>query len=188
MLMSIENLIEIAKKIENKELREKTIEILKDIRLTNPSFQKYEREDPEKVKTPFAVNDIVVIRELIIHTLNVAETCLRIAENIEKYYGFKVNKDVLIAGSILHDIMKVYEFKDGKHTGILLDHSALVLAELYKRGFSEEVLHLVISHPAPSTNPPRTIEALILHYVDTLLSLVEFGILSQMIEKEEKNE
>jgi len=97
-----------------------------------------------------------------------------------------VNKDALIAGALLHDIMKVYEFKEGKPTGILLDHSALGLAELYKRGFPEEVLHLVISHAAPSTNPPRTLEAVILHYVDTLLALIEFGISSQMFEKEEK--
>jgi 7,8-dihydroneopterin 2',3'-cyclic phosphate phosphodiesterase len=82
--------------------------------------------------------------------------------------------------------MKVYEFKDGKPSGILLDHSSLGLAELYKREFPEEVLHLVISHTGSSNNPPRTLEALILHYVDTLLALVEFGISTQILEKEEK--
>jgi 7,8-dihydroneopterin 2',3'-cyclic phosphate phosphodiesterase len=186
MIMSVEKLIELAKKIENEELRKKTIEMLKDIKLTHPTLQNYEREDPAKVKTPFAVNDVIVLRELITHTASVTETCLKIAEAIEKNYGLKVNKDVLIAGALLHDIMKVYEFKEGKPTGILLDHSALGLAELYKRGFPEEVLHLVISHAAPSTNPPRTLEAVILHYVDTLLALIEFGISSQMFEKEEK--
>jgi len=184
--MGVERLVELARFIENKELREKTIEILRDIKLTHPRFQKLEREDPDNVKTPFAINDVIVLRDLIVHTATVTETCMKIAEVIEKNYGIKVNRDVLISGALLHDIMKVYEFKDGKHSGILLDHSALGFAELYKREFPEEVLHLVISHAAPSTNPPKTLEALILHYVDTLLALVEFGVLSNMLGREEK--
>lgn len=186
MIMSIEKLIELAEKIKDVKLKEKTIELLKDIKLTHPEFQKYERENPEDVKTPFAINDVIVIRDLINHTISVVEVCMKIVDVIEKNYGFKANRDVLIAGALLHDIMKVYEFKDGKPTGVLLDHSALALAELYKREFPEEVLHLVISHAATSTNPPKTLEALILHYVDTLLALVEFGLYSQMFEKEEK--
>jgi len=186
MIMSIERLIELANQIENEELRKKTIEILKDIKLTNQHFKKLVREDPEKVRTPFSINDVVVLRDLINHTITVTEVCMKIAETVEKNYGVKVNKDVLIAGSLLHDIMKVYEFKDGKPTGILLDHSALALAELYKMDFPEEVLHLVISHAAPSTNPPRTLEALILHYVDTLLALIEFGVISTMFKRGEE--
>jgi len=50
MIMSVEKLIELAKKIENEELRKKTIEMLKDIKLTHPTLQNYEREDPEKLK------------------------------------------------------------------------------------------------------------------------------------------
>jgi len=184
--MSIEKLIELAEKIKDVKLKEKTIELLKDIKLTHPEFQKYERENPEDVKTPFAINDVIVIRDLINHTISVVEVCMKIVDVIEKNYGFKVNKDVLLAGSLLHDVMKVYEFKDGRPTGILLDHSSLGLAELYKRDFPEEVLHLIMSHAAPSTNPPKTLEALILHYVDTLFALVEFGLYSQMLEKEEK--
>jgi 7,8-dihydroneopterin 2',3'-cyclic phosphate phosphodiesterase len=187
MIMGLEKLIELAGKIENEELRKKTIEILKDIKLTHPEFQSYERENPENVRTPFIVNDTVGIRELIIHTTVVTEACIKIAELIEKRLGVKVDKDILIAGALLHDIMKVYEFKNGKPTGILLDHSALALAELYKRDFPQEVLHLVISHAAPSTNPPRTLEAVILHYVDSLFALVEFGI-SQSLKKEEEKE
>jgi 7,8-dihydroneopterin 2',3'-cyclic phosphate phosphodiesterase len=186
MIMSLEKMIELANTIQDEELKKKTIEILKDIKLTHPTLKNYEREDPEKVKTPFVVNDTIVIRELTNHTVSVTEACIKIAEVIEKNYGFKVNKDVLVAGALLHDIMKVYEFKDGRPTKILFDHSALGFGELYKRGFPEEVLHLVISHAAPSTNPPRTLEALILHYVDTLLALTEFGIYSQIVQKEEK--
>ncbi len=184
--MTLEKMIELAKKIKDEKLREKTIEMLKDIKLTHPSFSKYPREDPEKVRTPFIVNDVISIRELTNHTVAVTKACLELAKVIEESYGIKVNYDVLIAGSLLHDIMKVYEFKDGQPTGILLDHSALGLAELYKREFPEEVLHLVISHLAPSTNPPKTIEAVILHYADTLMALIEFSSSQNLIKEESK--
>jgi len=174
--MSMERLIKLAEKIEDKNLREKTIEILKDIKLTHSELSKYPREEPEKVRTPFGVENAISFRDLINHTEAVTETCIAIAKIVKEKYGIDVKMDFLIAGSLLHDIMKVYEFKDGKPTDILLDHSSLALAELYKRDFPEEVLHLVISHSGASTNPPKTIEALILHYVDSLLALLEFSI------------
>ncbi|MCS7093773.1 MAG: HD domain-containing protein [Candidatus Aenigmarchaeota archaeon] len=173
--MDIETLIKLAGKIKDKSLREKTIEILKDIRLTHPELSKLEREDPEKVKTPFGVNNVFVYRDLITHTVAVTEGCLNLAEVIAEKYKIEIKTDYLIAGALLHDIMKVYEFKDGKQTDILLDHSSLALSELYKRDFPVEVLHMVVSHLGTPSNPPKTIEALILHYIDTLFALIEFS-------------
>lgn len=174
--MSIAELIKIAEKIEDKTLRDKTIQLLKDIRITHSTLSNYPREDPEKLLTPFGINGTFVFRDLINHTKAVTKACISLAEVFEKEYGLTVKKDYLIAGALLHDIMKVYEFKDMKPTGILLDHSSLALAELYKRDFPEEVLHLIISHTAPSINPPKTLEALILHYADTLCALIEFSL------------
>jgi 7,8-dihydroneopterin 2',3'-cyclic phosphate phosphodiesterase len=89
--------------------------------------------------------------------------------------------DYLIAGALLHDIMKIFEWKveggEPKHTGILLDHSTLAVAELYHRGFPEGVIHIVASHFGEAgPTPPRNFEALILHHVDSLASMVEFHI------------
>lgn len=173
--MSLEKLIKLAERIEDKTLREKTIQILKNISLTHPEFSKYEKEDPEKVLTPFGVNGKYVFRDLINHTEAVTKGCIALAEEIEKVYGIKIKKDYLIAGALLHDIMKVYEYKDAKPTNILLDHSSLALAELYRRDFPEEVLHLIISHTGATATPPKTVEALILHYVDSLFALIEFS-------------
>jgi hypothetical protein len=51
----------------------------------------------------------------------------------------------------------------------------LCVAELYHREFPEQVIHIVASHFGEGgPTPPRNFEALILHYVDTLFSLVEF--------------
>ncbi len=188
--MSVQKLIKLAENIRDEKLREKTIEILKDIKLTHSELSKKEREKPENVLTPFGIEGKYTFRDLINHTEAVTKCCIALAEEIEKEYGIEIKKDFLIAGALLHDIMKVYEYKDLKPTDILLDHSSLALAELYKRDFPEEVLHLVISHSGASTTPPRTVEALILHYVDSLLALVEvwtqqypFGGLNEMEKK-----
>ncbi|MBI1978559.1 MAG: HDIG domain-containing protein [Candidatus Aenigmarchaeota archaeon] len=175
----MQRLIELAGGIENTELRKKVIELIKNPKLSNTDFQKYPKGDLEKVKTPFSVGDMgVVVREVINHTVTNTELCWQIADTFEKNYGVKVNRDVLIAGSLLHDIMKVYEWKideegDPIPTGLTMDHVFLGVAELYARGFSEEIIHVVAATQGERT-PPKSLEALILHYVDTLTSLTEF--------------
>ncbi len=175
----MQRLIELANKIENEELKKKVIDLIKNPKLSNPQFQKYPKEDLEKVRTPFSVGDMgVVEREVINHTVTNTEVCLKIADTFEKNYGVKANRDILIAGSLLHDIMKVYEWKideegDSVPTGLTMDHVFLGVAELYARGFPEEIIHVVAATRGEST-PPKSMEALILHYVDTLTSLTEF--------------
>ena len=87
----------------------------------------------------------------------------------------------MIAGALLHDMMKMFEWKTGESgaepTGVLLDHTMLAVAEFYYRGFPENVIHIIASHfGEASPTPPRNYEALILHYVDTLLSVSEFHL------------
>lgn len=172
-------LIELANNIENVELRKKVIDLIKDPKLSNQNFQKYPKGDLEKIRTPFSVGDMgVVEREVVNHTVTNTELCLKIADTFEKNYGVNADRDVLIAGSLLHDIMKVYEWGideegDPAPTGLTLDHVFLGVAELYARGFSEEIIH-VVAATRGETTPPKSLEALILHYVDTLTSLTEF--------------
>lgn len=181
----MEELIELAKKIKDVELKEKVINFLKNPELSNEDLKKYPMAKIEKVKTLFTVagKGTVERGDLIKHIKCVTELCIKIAEEIEDNYSLPINLDYLIAGALLHDVMKIYEWKDEggetKHSGILLDHSTLAAAELYHRGFPEGVIHIVASHYGEvGPTPPRNFEALILHYVDSLLSLVEFHLSS----------
>jgi len=182
-MKSMQELIKFAERIKDEELRKKVVEFLKDPRLSHKDFKKYPREKIEKVKTPFSVagQGVAERGDLIRHTLVVADLCIKTAEDLEKEYGVPINKDNLIAGALLHDMMKIFEWSVGgeeaKHTGVLLDHTMLAVAELYHRGFPEEVIHIIASHFGEAgPTPPRNFEALILHYVDTLASLVEFHL------------
>ncbi len=177
----MKELIELAQKIEDNSLRNKVIEFLKNPKLSNPNFEKYKPEKIEKVRTPFSSGSLIVDRDVLNHTIAVAKACISIANVVEETYGIMLNKDYLLAGAILHDLGKLFEWKMTnqipEHTGILLDHTILITSELYKRDFPEEVIHMVASHFGETgPTPPRTLEAHILAYVDNLLSVFEWKV------------
>ena len=147
--------------------------------MTHEEFKKYPRENIEDVRTPFSVGGGTVERDMLVHTIAVTDLCIKAAESMKKNYGIKINMDHLIAGALLHDMMKMFEWKNGENgvepTGIMLDHTMLGVAEFYSRGLPENVIHMIASHFGETgPTPPRSYEALILHYVDTMLSLAEF--------------
>lgn len=121
---------------------------------------------------------------LIEHTVNVA----RAADVLTKMYE-SINRDLIIAGALLHDIGKVYEYEftpdiDTTDVGRLLGHIAIgfelvnrKIKEIeFMRNFPEElkmkVLHMILSHHGElsfgSPVRPAFLEAQILHFLDDL--------------------
>lgn len=111
---------------------------------------------------------------LLAHILSSTRIALTMCDSVEKIYRGEVNRDMVIAGLILHDILKplVYEEKGDRtyrHSplGEKVDHLTLVTSELIRRGFPLELIHIVASHhgeAGPVT--PKTVEALICHLAD----------------------
>lgn len=111
---------------------------------------------------------------------------LDLALFVQKMYP-TANKDLLIAGIIYHDIMKVEEYQysnglaeDFSKKGFLFGHIFLG-AELPKKYVSDEEVdgeeiemlqHIILSHHGKlewgSPVEPATIEAIIVHHVDNL--------------------
>jgi 7,8-dihydroneopterin 2',3'-cyclic phosphate phosphodiesterase len=181
----MQKLIELAQNIKDVELRKKVVEFLKDPRLSHKDFKKYPRMKIEEAGSVFTVGgpsgSMSVERDVLNHTVALVNLCLNTAETLEKTFGMPINRDHLVAAAILHDITKIFEWKKGEqgfeHTGILLDHTMLGVAELYYRGFPEGVIHIIASHFGESgPTPPRNFEALILHHLDNMVSLVEFHL------------
>jgi len=181
----MKKLIELAKKIKDEELRKKVVEFIKNPELTHKDFKKYPKVKIEEARTMFTVSSPSgtgsVERDVLNHSIALVDLCLKTADSIENSYGVPINRDHLVAAALLHDLMKIFEYKKGKdgieHTGILLDHSMLAVAEFYYRGIPEQVIHIIASHFGEAgPTPPRNFEALIFHYCDTLLSLTEFHL------------
>jgi 7,8-dihydroneopterin 2',3'-cyclic phosphate phosphodiesterase len=179
----MKDLLELTKEIEDKTLREKVVEFLKDLRLSSKHFKKYPKERLKDAGSLFVIPTSglgPVERDIVNHTVTLTELCIDVSKNFEKNYDLKLKKDFLIAASILHDLMKSFEYKRDKKgelepTGIMLDHTMLAVAELYSRDFPEEVIHIVASHFGEGgPTPPRTFEAVIFHQLDSLVSMIEY--------------
>jgi 7,8-dihydroneopterin 2',3'-cyclic phosphate phosphodiesterase len=175
----MDKLIELAKKIKDKKLQQMVIDFIKDPTLSNKEFKKYPRTKVEDVRIPFTVAGLgTTIRDLLNHTTSMVELCITTAEHMKKHYGLQLDVDSMVAAAILHDIMKIYEWKRTKqgpeHSGIMLDHLSLIVAELYHRGFPENLIHIIASHHGEGSPVlPRNFEALIFHQLDTMISLTE---------------
>jgi len=172
----MKRLIALAEKIKDKKLREKTIKLLEEPEISNSEII-YPKSELKEIPAWIGAHHNYKGGQLE-HTINVTEISLSIAEQFEKMYDAKINKDHLIAGALLHDIMKVFILKkSGKNwelTGALLDHADFSACELYARGFPEEVVHIVASHGGETgAANPRTLEALIVYHADVVDSAGE---------------
>ncbi len=122
---------------------------------------------------------------LLEHTLSMLE----IARFLADFYSY-VNKDLLLAGVLLHDMGKALEYDtstafnftdDGRLVGHIVRTAVMVeLAAAELGDISEEDLrdltHLILSHHGKqewgSPVEPKTIEAVLLHQIDLLDSRI----------------
>lgn len=118
---------------------------------------------------------------LLQHTVNVVKNAYNIASSYSD-----IDMDLVLAGSILHDIGKIYEYDEKGNVsgeGKLFDHINIgtrMLFEEYYHGqdyvysFSERDIynlsHIILSHHGKlewgSPRTPATKEAMIVHYAD----------------------
>lgn len=122
---------------------------------------------------------------LLEHTLSMALLTERIAGH---YSG--IDMEMVMAGAILHDIGKIRELSSGykfdySDEGRLLSHIIIGLQMLDQRigqvpDFPEEkailLRHMIVSHHGSrefgSPEPPKTLEAVLLNYIDDMDSKV----------------
>lgn len=111
---------------------------------------------------------------LVEHIAATAKIAFAFCDAVEEVYKGKVDRDLVLAGIILHDIFKpfTYEVNDGSylttHLGERLDHLTLAVAELVRRDFPLDLIHIVCAHHGGQAGPiwARTLEALICHLAD----------------------
>ncbi len=148
---------------------------LKDILLESNISKKYQNA-PAAISIHHAYK-----HGLLEHSINVTKLALKISENYEYY---NANKDILIAGSLLHDIGKIKEYKitkagiDKTEIGEMIGHMNLGISilEPFFENFSEDlknhIYHIILSHHGEleygSPILPKTMESMIIHFADNI--------------------
>ena len=123
------------------------------------------------------------------HVLSVSRTCVFLADKYDELYpdlNPRLDRDVAVAGGILHDIGKLREYDvapagaayspSGRLIGHILQGRDIVREAAAGRDIRSETLlrleHVIVSHQRlpewGSPKPPMTPEALIVHYADDL--------------------
>lgn len=170
--------------VDKDQLQEKLTEAI--FEMNNPNIQRIVRNFIKKYNEELFVypaaskNHHAYVSGLAHHIV----CMLQIAKKLCEIYP-ELNKDLLYAGVILHDIGKIHEFSGAISTtytveGTLLGHISIMVAEIKEvaeelKIDGEEVLilqHLVLSHHGKaewgSPKPPLVREAEILHYIDLI--------------------
>jgi putative nucleotidyltransferase with HDIG domain len=134
---------------------------------------------PEDLKRmPFTLLINPCPASMLDHIRGVTRLAIAIADALELAHPdkpqMKANRDVLLAGALLHDVGKLveYEEKDGKfvvsEAGKLLRHPLSGMGIARAAGLPEEVQHAVAYHSHEGDKSRATVEAIIINHADFL--------------------
>jgi len=174
----------LADEIHDKKLREKVIELMK-----NPTL---EIDGKKYSGLPLHTSPAGLSHHhcypggYIEHIVSTANLASAMCDSVEKVYRGKVNRDLVLAGVLLHDIFKPATYtvnENGSYgsTGLAdyMDHLSLAIAELVRRGFPLKLVHVVSAHHGDyGPIRPHTVEALICHLADLMDSRLNGEVLN----------
>ena len=155
--------------IQNPDLREKSMAVWQEA-------MQYRNWTPEEIASiPFTLLADDVKITFLEHVRTVCKMCVACDQILTEAYRDRktpVNRDHLVAGALLADVGKLFEYekKDGKvvksRHGTYLRHPFTSVGLGFKHGLPEEVLHLAAVHSKEGEGFKRSPEAIILHHAD----------------------
>lgn len=152
--------------IDDDTLRERVIDVWIDV-LEDTGYA-----DPRAVQWLPPEQDRLGLGDVpqIDHIRDVTRGAIALAE-IAIDRGVAVSMDTVIAGALLHDISKPYEFDEDAPGGVtrlgeLVGHPYYGLHLVAAAGLSVDIMHIVVSHSPRTAVEPATIEAAIVAAAD----------------------
>jgi len=101
----------------------------------------------------------------ITHVKVVTNCAIQAAKTLEEY-GIKINKDYLVAGGLLHDVGKLFEYSDLQKHEKLVRHPFSGAGLAMACGLPAEVVHIIAMHAKEGDLGKRIPEAVIIHHCD----------------------
>jgi putative nucleotidyltransferase with HDIG domain len=105
---------------------------------------------------------------LVPHVRDVTALAAGMAETLEARGRGGPDRDLVVAGALVHDVSKLYEFDGDDRTAIgrLLGHPYYGVAVTAQAGLPPAVAHVVLSHTPRTNVEPASIEAEIVRGAD----------------------
>jgi hypothetical protein len=105
---------------------------------------------------------------LVPHVRDVTVCAAEMAEGLHERRGTDVSLDTVVAGALVHDVSKLYEFDGLTETpvGDLLGHPYYGVHVVEAAGLPVELAHVVLSHSSRTSVEPATLEAEIVRRAD----------------------
>ncbi len=109
------------------------------------------------------------------HVRSVTRICAAVSDTFDEIYGgvdLKLDKDMLLAGALLHDVGKLVEMEevDGvfrkSADGVLVRHAFSGVALADAHGLPAAVQHIIGTHSKEGDPFKRTPESIICHFAD----------------------
>jgi putative nucleotidyltransferase with HDIG domain len=156
--------------IDNERLRQKVLAVWKE------ALDLGGWESADLYKIPFTLLIPNCPIAFLDHVRAVTRTAVEAAKVMREIYGdtIAINTDYLVAGSLLHDIGKLLEYRRRgdvfikSHRGELLRHPFTGAALAFKHDLPDEVTHMVALHAREGEGAKRSVEAIIITHADFL--------------------
>lgn len=95
---------------------------------------------------------------------------LALADVLERRFDVTVDRDVVVAGALLHDVSKLYETTGDETTVLqsLVPHPHYAVHVIARSGIGTDVQHVTLAHTNLSDVEPDTMEARIVQSADQI--------------------
>src|SRR6201997_4866457 len=165
--------------IKDQSLREKVAAVWNEAITTGCGGKSWTLAELRAVKFTVLAGEIDM--KFVEHLNSCVRQCIAIADVLKRSFrcSITINRDHLIAGSLLADVGKPLEYdKDGSGKvvqgkfGQRLRHPFSGVALAFKHGIPAEVMHMIATHSHEGDKVERAIESIIFHHAD----FVDFDI------------
>lgn len=110
---------------------------------------------------------------LVSHVNSTVEAAVAVSRIITKHHGVAFDEELIIVFGLLHDVDKLVEYEADENgdivvsrTGKMIQHGVLTAILAHNAGFSEDMVHLILTHTPTQNMKPAFREGILFGYID----------------------
>lgn len=157
---NVGNALPLLNEIEDPELRDGVVEVW-ETALAESTYDSVQA-------VPWVLDERVAGEYLIEHIADVAGIATDMVDRLEENRDVVIDRDMVIAASLLHDVSVLYEIRDGEASELKtrIPHPHYVVHLLASADLPLHLQHISLAHSGATSIEPQTLEAQIIVSAD----------------------